>query len=257
MKMNSTLAAAVRWLPIVLVAALPLWGQVRPSKVVTKVPLPTVAGAGTVADIDGNQYKTIIYGKLEWMVENLRTTRLHDGTPIPSGVDDAVWSNVDGPAMAWFGNERSSVAPAYGALYNWHAVGTGKLAPAGWRVPTQEEWNEFLTGTMGGKSVTGGQVFSMGKLKSKRADPDAHPRWDAPNVEASDETGFGTLPGGSRNFVGAFDYLGKYGFWWTATTASPSYLAWYRGMRYDNGAVFATSGNKQNGFSVRCVREIK
>ena len=36
----------------------------------------------TVEDIDGNKYKAVtINGKI-WMEENLKTTRLNDGTPI-------------------------------------------------------------------------------------------------------------------------------------------------------------------------------
>ena len=34
----------------------------------------------------------------------------------------------------------------YGALYNWHAVKTGKLAPKGWHVPTDrsgQNWRYF------------------------------------------------------------------------------------------------------------------
>jgi len=42
-----------------------------------------------------------------------------------------------------------------------------------------------------------------------------------------------------------------------SATPAGSSLSWYRGMRYDNGHVFMTMGNPQNGFSVRCVRDIK
>ena len=225
---------------------------------------PTTAGRdsaagvrfGTLSDIDGNIYRTVIFGRQEWMAENLRATRLNDGTPISLVADDAVWSTLTTPAFAWYENDERVNKTAYGALYNWSAVGTGKLAPTGWRVPSHNEWTNFLTKVLGGKSITGGQVLLQGELKSTRAVPDAHPRWNEPNADATNGSGFSALPGGHRSHVGLFNYLGNFGFWWTSTTANPANYAAYLGMRYDNGHVFVTSGNKKNGFSVRCVRDV-
>lgn len=208
---------------------------------------------GTVADIDGNRYRTVIIGKQEWMIENLRTTRLNDGTAVPLVAEGPVWAGLTTPAYAWYDN-NAAAKENYGALYNWFAVGTGKLAPAGWRVPSHDEWTNFLTKTLAGENVTGGQVLMKGELKSRRTAPDAHPRWDAPNADASNETGFNALPGGHRNHLGPFNLQGKFAFFWSATATGT--FAWYRGMRYDNGHVFMASGTKRNGFSVRCVRDL-
>ena len=96
-------------------------------------------GTGTVEDIDGNVYNTVRIGDQVWTVENLRVTRFNDGTPIPHITDDNQWGNLSTPAYCFYDNSSAN-GDKYGALYNWHAVNTGKLAPYGWRVPTYDDW---------------------------------------------------------------------------------------------------------------------
>ena len=74
----------------------------------------------------------------------------------------------------------------FGRLYNWMAVNTGKLAPKGWHVPTNEEWT-ILSNYLGGDDVAGGKL--------KETDTT---HWNKPNVGATNETGFTALPNGVR-----------------------------------------------------------
>jgi uncharacterized protein (TIGR02145 family) len=57
-----------------------------------------------ITDMDGNIYTTVIIGKAEWMVENLRTTTYRDGTAIPNITEAnegaeliTGWTNKPGP----------------------------------------------------------------------------------------------------------------------------------------------------------------
>ena len=84
-----------------------------------------------VVDVDGNVYTSIIIGNQEWMVENLKTTKFNDGTPIPNITDDLEWTLIDSPGFCWFDN-NSEIGNTYGALYNFYAVSSGRLAPDGW-----------------------------------------------------------------------------------------------------------------------------
>ena len=63
------------------------------------------------------------------------------------------------------------------------------------------------------------------------------------------------LPGGNRNNNGTFNNLGNNGNWWTATENNTN-NAWNRNMNYNNSNV-NRNNNKTNGFSVRCVRDLK
>jgi uncharacterized protein (TIGR02145 family) len=198
----------------------------------------------TVTDIDGNVYKTIIAGTQEWMAENLKTTRYNDGTPIPLVTSDTAWSNLKTPGYCWYNNDEVTYKNTYGALYNWHTVNTGKLCPAGWHVPSDDEW-KTLTKFLGGGGIAGGKLKEAGL---------AH--WNKPNSGATDEIGFTALPGGCRYGIGSFYMLHYYGFWWT-TSEDASGGAFTRGMDDDETDVSKHTGVKEVGASVRCVRDLQ
>lgn len=205
-------------------------------------------------DIDGNVYPIVIIGSQEWMAENLKTTRLNDGARIPEVTGDAEWGHLTGPGYCWYNNDEDTNKDGYGTLYNCYAVQTHKLCPRGWHVPSDDEWT-ILTDYFKGEVAPGGQILLRGELKSKRMAPGEPPRWDAPNTGATNISGFTALPGGQRGHTGLFNYIGRFGFWWSTTDNGSHALC--RGMRYDNEHVFRTNENKNKGLSVRCVKDIK
>jgi uncharacterized protein (TIGR02145 family) len=156
---------------------------------------------GSVADIEGNLYKTIRIGSQTWMAENLRTSRFNDGEAIPLTIENASWSALKTPGFCWYNNKPEVYREIYGALYNWHAVSTGKLCPAGWHTPDAEEFNILF------KSINSGE--DGGKLKE-----DGVLHWAYPNSGASNEYGWTALPGGIRGVDGTFNGLGFIGSWW-------------------------------------------
>ncbi|HOG37272.1 MAG TPA: FISUMP domain-containing protein, partial [Paludibacteraceae bacterium] len=197
--------------------------------------------SGSMTDIDGNTYKTVTIGTQTWMAENLKVTKYNNGTNIPNVTDATAWSSLTTGAYCNYNNDRSNVA-TYGRLYNWYAVNTGKLAPTGWHVPTDAEW-ATLTTYLGGGSVAGGKLKETGTT-----------HWASPNTGATNETGFTALPGGNRDYHGAFYGIGYYGSWWSASERG-TYTAWYRNMLYFDSNVGRSNYDKEVGFSVRCVRD--
>lgn len=197
--------------------------------------------ATTVTDIDGNLYHSVTIGTQVWMVENLKVTKYNDGTSIPNVTDATEWSELTTGALCDYENTPTNSA-TYGKLYNWYAVNTGKLCPTGWHVPTDAEWTT-LTTYLGGLSVAGGKLKETGTT-----------HWSSPNTGATNEAGFTALPGGSRTGNGPFNWIGSYGYWWSASESSAT-NATDRSMLFSASYVDFHYFNKRLGLSVRCVRD--
>ncbi|MDP1621051.1 MAG: FISUMP domain-containing protein [Bacteroidales bacterium] len=202
--------------------------------------------AQTVTDIDGNVYPTVNIGTQVWMAENLKTTRFNDGTNIPMEMDSTAWNHLSYPAYCWYSN-ASVYKDIFGALYNWLAVGAGKLAPTGWHVATDAEWT-ILTNLLGGAGSAGGKLKTVGTIEVGTS------YWYTPNTGATNASGFSGLPGGAREFDGSYNYLFSYGFWWTATNDNSGF-AYYRNLSYNYADVQRGLLNYQDGLSVRCVKD--
>ena len=204
--------------------------------------------AGTIynkiTDVDGNSYNTIVIGTQTWMAENLKTTKLNDGTNIPLVTSATTWGTLSTPAYCWFNNDEATYKVPYGALYNWYTVNTGKLCPSGWHIPNNTEWTT-LTDYLGGQSIAGGKLKETGT---------AH--WTTPNTGATDEVYFTGLPAGARGGAGEFNIIGSYGYWWTSVAHSVDPLyAWGFVLQYNSAAVIrADYYYKRDGFSIRCIK---
>jgi hypothetical protein len=120
----------------------------------TFIPLRLFSQTETVTDIDGNTYHTIKNGKQTWMTENLRTTRLNDGSKIPLVTNNLIWMDLKQPAYCWYNNNENK-NKGFGALYNWYTVETGKLCPVGWHVPSDKSWYEKAPESMGYRETSG------------------------------------------------------------------------------------------------------
>jgi uncharacterized protein (TIGR02145 family) len=196
-----------------------------------------------ITDTDGNTYNTIQIGSQLWMQENLKTTRYNDGEAIPLVTDNTTWWNLTTPAYCWFLNNIQVYKDVYGALYNWHTVGTGKLCPIGWHVPSDAEWT-VLTDYLGGNSMAGGKMKETGTT-----------HWRSPNTGATNETGFTALPGGYRGDGGGFMHIENYGNWWSANEIYVSF-AWIYYIYYNGSHIYrSNSWGKTCGFSVRCIKD--
>ena len=202
---------------------------------------------GTVSDIDGNVYNTVIIGEQEWMAEDLKVTSYSNNVTIYNLENATDWANTSSGAYVW-NNNNIDWKEAYGALYNWYAViYHAGLCPAGWRVPTEVDWNELI-------NYLGGTSVASRKLKSTRTHPDPHPRWDSPNTGATNESGFSALPGGQRRANGHFDSPGYFSNWWTSTESSTTSARSRQISSWDD-YIYNNNDNKNTGNAVRCIKD--
>jgi uncharacterized protein (TIGR02145 family) len=200
---------------------------------------------GTVSDIDGNNYKWIKIDTLIWMAENLKTSKLFDGTAIPLVTDSIEWNNLTTPGYCWYSN-NNLYEDTYGGLYNWYTVETDSLCPDGWHIPSDTVWTNLLA-YLGGEHIAGGKLKEADTLN-----------WFNPNIGATNETGFTALPGGNRyhnDTTMVFDKLGYEGAWWSTTEYSVI-KAWWIYMDYlSTEAKRVNYGFKERGYSVRCIKD--
>ena len=125
------------------------------------------------------------------------------------------------------------------------------IAPLGWHVPTDSEW-QTLVNYLGGKSVAGG------KLKEEGTD-----HWLNPNDYATNESDFTALPGG-RYPTSSLEFLriNASGSWWSSTEVDEA--AWGYSLfntthpflsDITGGAISPWEDPKYVGFSIRCIKD--
>ena len=189
----------------------------------------------------------VVIGTQAWMMYNLDVTNFRNGEEIPEVKSKEQWiaaGQKQQAAWCYYDNDASNGAK-YGKLYNWYAVNDPRgLAPEGWHIPTDAEWTT-LSSNLGGEEAAGNQMKSSSGWLENGAGKSGN---------GTNSSGFAALPGGSRNDNGSFDYVGNYGSWWSASEFNVTF-AWNRLLDPNYSNLLRYLNSKDNGFSVRCVRD--
>ena len=201
----------------------------------------------------------VTVGSQAWLGKNLNVERFANGDPIPEARTNEEWKHAEEnkqPAWCYYNNDPAN-GPTYGRLYNWYAVNDPRrLAPNGWHVPSDTEWDSLIKHFAGNSTEVnrpvrlGNDIYFITEdvgtlLKSTRG-------WK--KNKGTNTSGIAGLPGGNRLSDGAFNYISEYGSWWSSTEDGTN-NAWYRGLYYGNGKVNRFSFYKNCGFSVRCIKD--
>ena len=206
------------------------------------VSLTNNAKLGAMIDNDGLEYTTIRIGYQEWILENLRSETLNDGSKIDEVQGNTLWSSMDTMAFCWYDN-NSDYDKDYGKLYNWYTINSGKLCPSGWDIGSETEWQELI-GSHGLESNAGTRMKHIGT-----------DFWFSSPNPGLNERGFSGRGGGFRNASGVFSNLKYNGYWWSSSQYD-SNNAWFYILGFNDVSIAETAANKNQGLSVRCFRTL-
>ena len=223
-----------------------------------EVSFTSSSASTSITDIDGNVYSTVTIGNQVWLQQNLKTTRYSNGdligTTTPATLDI---SNDITPKYQWAYDGKESNVPLYGRLYTWYAVTDNRnVCPTGWHVPSNAEWITLTDYLINNGYGYGGSRYKIAKSMAFISGwRDSGTSGDIGYYQASNNSsGFSALPSGFRIST-SFNYAGEGSYYWSATEESTT-LAW-RGcaLWYVSGFVDNGYLEKQDGFSVRCVKD--
>jgi uncharacterized protein (TIGR02145 family) len=214
-----------------------------------------------ITDVDGNVYTYVTIGTQQWLVENLKTTKYADGSPIPNLTADADWIAEDGTpghdgAYCWYDNDIAN-KDVYGALYNWYAVDnthglvtdginyqftSGGIYSMGWRVPSDIDFatlDTFLGITIAGQKLKEEIEFGHWLLQG-----------------GTDDYGFKGVGAGWRESHPFFSLLKNDCYFWSSDEEG-LFEAHVRRLSNTEGIFrLLLNASKAFGVSVRCMRDI-
>jgi len=210
---------------------------------------------------------SVTIGTQTWMVENLNVDRFRNGDVIAEAPSETDWelAGENGePAWCYYENQQKN-GSTYGKLYNWHAVNDERgLAPAGWRVPSSEDWIELYNNS------PDKDQFARRIVRAAA--------WGDESDRESNASGFSALPAGQRffntllgsqfpvlMFFGNGSYtgsgIGSLSSWWTSAAKDADNAFLFSVTNFDGRSFgkdfFFRRGYylKSGGFSVRCIED--
>lgn len=187
--------------------------------------------AGLFRDVrDGQVYSWKRYGNQIWMTRNLNYA--------------ASGSHV-GPGLYGPTDEDGNIVN--GRYYDFNVANRAGTVPAGWHIPTPEEWEEFFAG----------QGITMNEVDADMAALRLPTTWDesdAHYIPGTNSSGFSMPAAGYSNTL-AFDAIGIFQRYWTSKDVG--------GMEGHSGLCIYANSVSINPelwdghlFSVRCVKDL-
>lgn len=168
---------------------------------------------------DSQSYDVVKIGNQCWMAKNL---------------------NFDVANNSWCYNNTATNCTNYGKLYNW--TGAGLACPSGWHLPSDAEWKTM--------EMTLGMSQADANLDGWERGTD-----QGTKIKVNGSSGFKALLSGLRNTTQTpYNDLGTVGYYWTSTVGNLETKAYRRTISSSDARIYRGDMHKDNGFSVRCVK---
>jgi uncharacterized protein (TIGR02145 family) len=188
-----------------------------------------------------NGIEVVRIGNQIWQKENLKVDKYRNGESILQITDDEEWEQrkSEGKSAFCHYNNDPLNSLIFGNLYNWWAVNdTRGLAPEGFRIPLDKDWNELV-------EHLGGFTLAQSKLKNTSG-------WKR-ECNGNNESGFSAVPNGQRSLGGGFDSFDNDNSYWWSLTESNIYMSSYWNLYFLDWDVNQNISYKWAGMSVRCI----
>jgi TonB family protein len=223
--------------------------------------------------------KQVMIGTQTWNANNLNVDRFRNGDIIPEAKTAEEWINASKnkqAAWCYYDNDPASTQK-YGKLYNWYAVyDTRGLAPAGWHVPSKDDWIVLLKFICGNKAVS----FNINQFFNDAWSYDVSDKLNMALKSkigwldnGNNTYGYNALPGVMRTgnysveFWSKGTILGPAGWmpkeesicWWTGNEVLSDIKEAFAFEIVQNGSLIGggpfTTHKKDAGLPIRCVKD--
>ncbi len=238
-------------------------------------------GGETSITYQGYNYDIVVIGEQCWFAENLRY--LPAVSPLDQGSTSTPHYYVSGyegtnvaDAKEYIHGGAYNMYETYGVLYNWPAViqndghgGGDGVCPAGWHVPTDDEWTQlrnYIIDTTEADSSTVARWLKSCRqnsgansldhcshcLSGETCPASDHPIWAYNDTHYGiNALGFNFLPGGRKTTT--FNGVSHFGAFWTSSKHSET-QAWRLRIHTSSSTISRNQWGYSSGFSLRCLR---
>lgn len=206
--------------------------------------------SSTLTDLrDNHIYKTVTIGGQTWMAENLNFKYEHE-----AGQYDSFCYKNDPDSCAFYGRYytwdgamdsdgiygKKGKGCGYGFICNPSGIIRG-VCPEGWHLPSVNEWNSLF-------DYVGGIERAGHRLKSEKGG------WKGAD-KPQDSFGFSAIATGYKETNGSFGNLEIKAYFWSSTE-DEKFTAYEVEFSGNFDAAELDTGNKSNGMSVRCLKDL-
>jgi uncharacterized protein (TIGR02145 family) len=222
--------------------------------------IDSLQSSENITDQDGNTYNYLTYGDQVWTVENANMVTYRDGTPIPQKTYGlgTEWEGLTTGAWCYIDND-----PTKERLYNWYAVAgihdtdpntpNKKLAPEGWHIPSNEEWqileNYLIDNGYNYDGTTEGNKIAKAMASTTGWNSSINGGVPGNNQGTNNSSGFNALPVGGLGNLGLSNPEGAISVFWCSEVYN-------RYLGFQQNYLMTGINPSWEGFSVRFVKDV-